>query len=323
LSTVSAGSEVGGETAANCGAGAVEGCGGGASADGWDFGRSHPDATATQTNPMATHHRTTILRYSDTLSLQRVGGAPRYFEKCTIEAMPRVAPNVPSETDLLCETCGYILNGLPPDGNCPECGTPVDQSTGPDTRQPSAWERDRSFFATTAEVIFRPTRFFRRTITRGDLPVARRFGSIHTAIASALFAAAGILHLAFEIGRPLPVLTALLGWFVLAILTFNLLTITTRIASRLTTWEATYRGYRLPLPVVRRALAFHAAHYLPVALAGLLTTAGYQIALQLNPNFAIHGIAYLEVLSSEVVLGAAYLFHTYWIAMRKMMYANY
>ena len=31
---------------------------------------------------------------------------------------------------------------------------------------------------------------------------------------------------------------------------------------------------------------------------------------------------YLYVLGAEVIVAAAYLFHTYWIAMRNMMYAN-
>jgi len=31
---------------------------------------------------------------------------------------------------------------------------------------------------------------------------------------------------------------------------------------------------------------------------------------------------YLYVLSGEVIIGAVYLFQTYWIGMRNMMYAN-
>ena len=240
--------------------------------------------------------------------------------------MPRVAPNVPSETDLLCEACGYMLNGLPPGGNCPECGTPIESSIAPIVRQPSAWERDRAFLATTAEVIFHPSRFFRQTTTRGDLAAALRFGDIHTALASALFAAAAMLHtqiLDFDTS-PRTLTIDLLGWLFLTTATMAAMTLLTRFAARLTNWEATYRGYRLPLPVVRRGLAFHAAHYLPVALIALATTAAYQIALNLHQNYwLIHWKIYLGTLCTEVVLGAMYLFNTYWIAMRKMMYANY
>jgi hypothetical protein len=101
------------------------------------------------------------------------------------------------------------------------------------------------------------------------------------------------------------------------------LTLLTRFAARLTNWEATYRGLRLPVPVVRRGLAFHAAHYLPVAIVALVTTAAYQIALHLHQMYwLIHWKIYLGVLCAEVILGAAYLFNTYWIAMRNMMYAN-
>jgi hypothetical protein len=102
------------------------------------------------------------------------------------------------------------------------------------------------------------------------------------------------------------------------------MTLLTRLAARLTTWEATYRGIRLPIDVVRRGLAFHAAHYLPLGVAALATTAAYHIGLYFSPNYwSLHGMLYLAVLSGEVILGAAYLFNTYWIAMRKMMYANY
>jgi hypothetical protein len=239
--------------------------------------------------------------------------------------MPRISPNLPAETDLLCEACGYMLNGLPSDGNCPECGKPVEFSTAPVARQPSAWERDRRFFATTAEVIFRPTRFFRATTTRTDPSAALKFGEIHTAIASALFAAAGMLHVEFLSldTDPRVLIMEVFSWLFLAAGTLIVMTLLTRVAARLTTWEASYRGFRLPLPVVRRGLAFHAAHYLPVAIIAVVTTAAYQFGLYLQGDYwRIHWKIYLGALSAEVILGAMYLFITYWIAMRNMMYAN-
>jgi len=37
---------------------------------------------------------------------------------------------VPAENDLLCEGCGYTLNGLPDDGRCPELTDAVDLAVG-------------------------------------------------------------------------------------------------------------------------------------------------------------------------------------------------
>src|SRR5437588_9336145 len=107
--------------------------------------------------------------------------------------MARNAATVPAETDWLCEGCGYVLTGLPSGGNCPECGNPMVQSAIA-LRQLPAWE-DRSagrsavarFFMTTADVLFRPTQFFRTMATRQPRTGSLRFAAIHLGLCSVLF----------------------------------------------------------------------------------------------------------------------------------------
>lgn len=47
------------------------------------------------------------------------------------------------EYTLLCETCGYVVDGLPADGPCPECGRSV-RSSQPESRKGTAWQRNAS-----------------------------------------------------------------------------------------------------------------------------------------------------------------------------------
>jgi hypothetical protein len=236
--------------------------------------------------------------------------------------MTRVAPIVPSETDLLCENCGYTLNGLPAASNCPECGRPIDESIKSD-RVPPAWEqpgrlRFFAFAETSADVIVRPTHFYRTSTTRGDAARARLFANIHWQIATLFFAAAGTIHA--EVFFPTGV--APVVFMVLVLVTFLTLWLTTSVAARLTAWEANYRGIRLPLPVVRRGMYYHAAHYLPVAVITLAVVSGYALALRYQLAGPQTITTYLYTLCAAVIVAAAYLFHTYWIGMRNMMYAN-
>ncbi len=103
---------------------------------------------------------------------------------------------------------------------------------------------------------------------------------------------------------------------------YALLAITSALASRLTAWEAAYRGLRLPRPVVQRALHYHSAHYLPVALLAFLTVVGHQALIHRDLGIDRFAFRYLYILCAEVILAAGYLFSTYWTGMRNLMYAN-
>ncbi len=247
--------------------------------------------------------------------------------------MTRVAPTVPAPSDILCEHCGYTLNGLPDDGRCPECGELVADSTFEDGRVPATFEREdiapfAGFIRTTASVLFQPAAFYRTLQTRSFSNRATTFGRLHWLLAS-ICAAVGIYFhmrwygsyilaldpypsrlviLAFGI-TTCPIIYVALDWI-------------TRLAAKLTAWEAAYRGIRLPYKAVLRALHYHAAHYLPVAIIGMLTVVVYQWLLTHTRLSYESGLHYLYVLCGEVIVGAIYLFNTYWISMRKMMYAN-
>ena len=250
--------------------------------------------------------------------------------------MARVAPRVPELTDVLCERCGYVLNGLPADGRCPECGTPVAESVG-DGRVPTAWDaaeprRAPPFVATAIEVIRRPRHFYRTLATRASVASARSFAQLNWWLAALLFGAAGAAHAVFYWGSggsmrpleltPVAVLTyagLTLGFAIGVYLTLDGVT---RLAARLTNWEATYRGLRLPYAAVLRGLYYHSPHYLPVAVLTAVTVIGFQVLLAVHPAAIESAPTYLFVLCGEVIFGAVYLFQTYWIGMRNMMYAN-
>ena len=69
-------------------------------------------------------------------------------------------------------------------------------------------------------------------------------------------------------------------------------------------------------------MAYHAAHYLPVALVATSTVVFYWVWQHIDNMMLVYLVRYLYVISAEIIIAAAYLFKTYWIGMRNMMYAN-
>ncbi|HEY1628568.1 MAG TPA: hypothetical protein VGF52_01845 [Tepidisphaeraceae bacterium] len=241
--------------------------------------------------------------------------------------MPRVAPIVPSESDLLCEGCGYTLKGLPLDGNCPECGKPIAQSVG-EHRHPSEFEQSpnpKTFLRTTANVIFHPAQFYKSLETRSHKPTADRFAQVHRAIAATLFVMAALGHFLWALDTSSsaidPAHELMLVIFAAGAMYLILLGLT-RLATWLSAIEAKYWGMRLPYFVVMRGLTFHNANYLPVGLLAVGIVWGYRVLLNENILDRTRDTIYLYTLCIAVVISAGYLFRNYWIAMRSMMYAN-
>jgi hypothetical protein len=204
--------------------------------------------------------------------------------------MARVATIVPDETDLLCEGCGYTLNGLPRTGNCPECGKPISQSVGIH-RSFSEFESHPSLATlihTTCRVLLHPRSFYSELATRGNTGEAVRFAQFHRLLASAFFALAAAGHLLWilqtlRITDATPLIVCSTAAIVGMPLLYMLLSGLTRLAAWLSAIEARYWGMRLPLPVVRRGMHFHTANYLPVATLAAMLVWGYRLLLETGP----------------------------------------
>lgn len=64
------------------------------------------------------------------------------------------------EFTLLCERCGYVVEGLDPAGNCPECGKPIAESL-PEQRVGTAWQQApslRTYLLTALSTLLSPMR---------------------------------------------------------------------------------------------------------------------------------------------------------------------
>ncbi|MCC5785923.1 MAG: hypothetical protein JJU33_04380 [Phycisphaerales bacterium] len=80
--------------------------------------------------------------------------------------MPDLGPSRVPEFVPLCEKCGYVIESLPQDSDCPECGRPIASSL-PEARIGSVWQAYRGpalarWIATADEICCRPSDVFVR-----------------------------------------------------------------------------------------------------------------------------------------------------------------
>ncbi|MBC7782902.1 MAG: hypothetical protein H7144_03605 [Burkholderiales bacterium] len=237
----------------------------------------------------------------------------------------------PESTDILCEECGYLLNGLPDTGNCPECGSPVARSTTQSPRRLPAWEDDTiasgvaRFQRTAIPVLLHPRRFFVTLAVREADRRSRKFMLFALALATYLNTKTILVHYAMTalIAPPVEWLPSwLLLLLVMPVAIFAVWWVTLELVAYLSAMEGKYWGYRLDRRHVRRAIQYVSIHIPVASVLPMLTVTGYAIMLGLTRDNGRFMAEYLYVLSGCVVVTAVYLFRVYWLAMRGIMFAN-
>jgi hypothetical protein len=233
----------------------------------------------------------------------------------------------PAETDILCESCGYTLNGLPDSHNCPECGMPITASTTASPRRPPAWEGSApGTFSTFFAVLFTPREFFRTLNIHADDRRSRWFAVIAMILTSLIATATINAHyqaMAEMMIAPTWLPGPLFMYLALPVLIFGLHWITLGIVGVLTALEGRYWGYRTPRPIVRRTIHYVSFHAAVAWTPPLLIALTYLLLLNRDKDrFVLHMADYLYVLSGSVIVMAIYLFKVYWVAMKLTLFAN-
>jgi len=166
--------------------------------------------------------------------------------------------------DALCETCGYPLVGIDPDGMCPECGTRVEQSH-PKWRDGPAFDARRSpgsWFGTALGVGLHPKRTFRHMRIDGPNAPPRRFLT-----RTALGVGAGwlVLEGVLATGPPLLVAHVFMGAVEAAALTVGIIALT-YIEALGVTFFSQRRGWRVPWRVAERVVCYASVGWVPAAI---------------------------------------------------------
>ncbi len=233
----------------------------------------------------------------------------------------------PVASDTLCESCGYLLNGLPDSGNCPECGTPVSHSTAALHRHPPAWEsgsRSR-FFSTFSAVITRRRAFFQNLSLHADTRRSRYFALICLSLSAWMNLKTIAAHyLVLELLSVAPTWASLL-FMLLALLLFAILAAwwaLLELVVYLTALEGAFWGLRLPRPIVRRVLHYWTAQIAVASLVLAIIPVGYLLLIVARPDMGLYMSTYLYTLSGAVVVVAIYLFQTYFGAIKAIVHAN-
>lgn len=182
--------------------------------------------------------------------------------------MARLPSDITSAT-LLCERCGYTLEGLDASANCPECGRPIADSL-PSARTGTPFQNDptwRGFLRQCAMLAREPGTLFARLRIRHTADTFMLLRSTAAASFAAVAPSCALLLAAAwrnvrEQEILIGVLVAGLSWVFVNVVLLSL-TAVERIG---VTFFATRRGWRVPPPVARTICAHAAPGWIAAAV---------------------------------------------------------
>ncbi|MEQ8769905.1 MAG: hypothetical protein RIB60_05290 [Phycisphaerales bacterium] len=234
------------------------------------------------------------------------------------------------EYTLLCERCGYVVEGLDPAGNCPECGKPIAESL-PERRVGTAWQRSPSLGSaalTGIQTLLTPISTLNRMQPEVGLPKRRLLSKY------ALLAALGVpippLVGAFiamtvygagdwGIAGQFLAMVLVMGGLIAAAVTFTAVFILTSIESRGLRFIASRRNFRLT-PAHAVAITSHAGIGWVLAFPSASAAVVGMIF-----SLAIAGVDSIAVvlIGSAGFLAGFLFFETFaWLGLRRCKFAN-
>lgn len=236
------------------------------------------------------------------------------------------------EYTLLCERCGYVVEGLPTDGACPECGKAIAESL-PERRASTPWQREPSvpnLLGTWVLALAAPRRLLDTLTVAGNQDtMLEKMCAWCAVVPVCLAAGVAVLVSGEPFVRDLPyvalVLTGGIGLFGL----WGCVRALTAVERRGLVFIGRTRGFRTT-PGVARAITAHGAVGWVVAGLGLTLVILGPLTVMLTDQ--VHGhnrtpmsppVAGLTALGLFWMAFGFLFFEVFaWLGLRRLKYAN-
>lgn len=231
--------------------------------------------------------------------------------------MPDPSPTFPGP-DTLCESCGYALKGLSPDGGCPECGLAIAESS-PTKRTGHLWQTrpgPQAAFNVVIALMLNPRYFFRTMRIDGPNLNARLFLLLVVAFIGALWFSISVSVYGYRQDAAL---------IQEGILTTGIVMLT-YVEALGVTYFSRRRGWRVPFRLAERLVCYCSIGWVPVAIIMGITIRFYADGRLDGWMSGLLGVwGPWQSLELLVLIGAVSLlwFETLvWIGVRQTKYAN-